>query len=85
MAGTTGPITNTYEQAKLDSASPFESEVGVSESIGHAIAGNIIAIPYGFVNMTAMLIDMAAEDNLKVDQGAVARLENWFDQTYFGA
>ena len=85
MSGTTGPITNTYEQAKLDSASPFESEVGVSESIGHAIAGNVIAIPYGFVNMTAMLIDMAAEDNLKVDQGAVARLENWFDQTYFGA
>ena len=85
MAGTTGAITNTYEQAKLNSSSPFESEVSVSESVGHAIAGNVIKIPYGFVNLTAMLIDMAAEDNLKVNQGAVARLENWFDQTYFGA
>ena len=85
MAGTTGPITNTYEQAKLNSSSPFESEVSVSESVGHAIAANVIKIPYGFVNLTAMLIDMAAEEDLKVDQGAVASLENWFDQTYFGA
>ena len=63
---------------------PFESEVGVTESILSAVGSGAIKIPKGFVNLGAMIMDAVGEDGIPVDQSKVAQLENWWDKTYFG-
>ncbi|MDC3295062.1 hypothetical protein OAU79_00090 [bacterium] len=63
---------------------PFESEVGVTESIISGVGSGIIKIPKGFVNLGAMIMDLGAEENLSVDKSKVAQLENWWDKTMFG-
>ena len=63
---------------------PFDSPVSVTSSIGYALVSGGIKIPYGFANLGAMIMDLAAKDNIPVDQSKVARLENWFDKTYVG-
>jgi hypothetical protein len=63
---------------------PFDSPVSVTSSIGFALVSGGIKIPYGFANLGAMIMDLAAKDNIPVDQSKVARLENWFDKTYVG-
>jgi len=63
---------------------PFESEVGVTESIISGVGSGIIKIPKGFVNLGAMIMDLGAEEGLSVDQSKVAQLENWWDKTMFG-
>ena len=83
MSGTTG-ILKTEWKAGEKEADPFESEVGITESIGFALISGGIKIPYGLANVSAMIMDLAADENLSVDQSNVARLENWFDKTYFG-
>ena len=63
---------------------PFDNPVSVTSSIGFALVSGGIKIPYGFANLGAMIMDLAAKDNIPVDQSKVARLENWFDKTYVG-
>ncbi len=63
---------------------PFESEVGVTESIISGVGSGIIKIPKGFVNLGAMIMDLGAEEGLSVDKSKVAQLENWWDKTMFG-
>ena len=63
---------------------PFESEVGVTESILSAVGSGAIKIPKGFVNLGAMIMDAVGEDGIPVDQSKVAQLERWWDKTYFG-
>jgi hypothetical protein len=63
---------------------PFESEVGVTESVISALGSGGIKIPKGFINLGAMIMDLAADENLPVDKSNVARLENWWDKTMFG-
>ena len=63
---------------------PFESEVGVTESVISAVGSGAIKIPKGFINLGAMIMDLAAEEDLPVDQSNVARLERWWDKTMFG-
>ena len=60
------------------------SEVGLGESVGHAIVSDIIKIPFGFVNLAAEIKDLFAEEGLPVDQGAVAKLNSWFETTVLG-
>jgi len=76
--GPTGPIETK------STADPFAGDVGQLESIGYAITSGLIKIPYGWFNLGAMVIDFASDENLPVDQGAVARLDRWFEQTYLG-
>ena len=79
MAGTTGPtgIESTED--------PFEGDVGQLESIGLMESHQeLIKIPYGFANLGAMIMDLAADENLPVDQSNVAQLDRWFEQTYLG-
>jgi|6_EtaG_2_1085325.scaffolds.fasta_scaffold03132_3 hypothetical protein len=83
MAGTTGPLDIEWESTGT-SSNPFQSEVGLSESIAGAILSGTIKIPYGWVNLTAMIADWAGEKGIPVDQSNVAKLERWFDQTYLG-
>ena len=78
LDGTTGPIES---KSTID---PFAGEVGQLESITHGIISGAIKIPYGFMNLGAMIIDFANKENLPVDQSAVASLDRWFEQTYFG-
>ena len=78
LDGTTGPIEST---STID---PFAGEVGQLESITHGIISGAIKIPYGFLNLGAMVIDFANKENLPVNQSAVAQLDRWFEQTYFG-
>ena len=63
---------------------PFESEVGVTESIISGVGSGMIKIPKGFVNLGAMIMDLGAEEGLSVDKSKVAQLENWWDKTMFG-
>ena len=78
LDGTTGPIES---KSTID---PFAGETGQLESITHGIISGAIKIPYGFANLGAMLIDFANKENLPVNQSAVAQLDRWFEQTYFG-
>ena len=78
LDGATGPIKT---QSTID---PFASEVGQLESITHALISGTIKIGYGGLNLGAMIIDLANKENLPVNQSAVARLDRWFEQTYFG-
>ncbi len=78
LDGTTGPIET---KSMID---PFAGETGQLESITHGIISGAIKIPYGFMNLGAMLIDLANKENLPVNQSAVAQLDRWFEQTYFG-
>jgi hypothetical protein len=43
-----------------------------------------IKIPYGAVSLSAEIIDKLKEDNVPVDQGAVAQLEKYFNNSVFG-
>jgi hypothetical protein len=63
---------------------PFENEVGISESILGALVSGGIKIPYGWANLSAMLMDWADKENVPFDQSRVAKLERWFDNTMFG-
>ena len=63
---------------------PFENEVGISESILGAMVSGGIKIPYGWANVSAMLMDWADKENVPFDQSRVAKLERWFDNTMFG-
>ena len=63
---------------------PFESEVGITESIGAALVSGAIKIPKGFMNISAWTMDVFGDENIPVDQGKVAQFENWFDKTYIG-
>jgi len=78
LDGTTGPIES---KSTID---PFAGETGQIESITHGIISGAIKIPYGFMNLGAMVIDLANKENLPVNQSAVAQLDRWFEQTYFG-
>jgi len=78
LDGTTGPIES---KSTID---PFAGEVGQLESITHGIVSGTIKIPYGFANLGAMIIDFGNKENLPVNQSAVAQLDRWFEQTYFG-
>ena len=62
----------------------INQEVGLATSVGNAIVSGLIKIPYGFANLGAMIMDLAADENLPVDQSNVARLDRWFEQTYLG-
>ena len=63
---------------------PFESEIGITESVTGAVMSGLIKIPYGWANITAMIKDWAGEEGVPVDQSNVAKLEQWFDKTFFG-
>jgi len=63
---------------------PFESEVGITESIYGAVLSGGIKIPKGFANLGAMVMDWADDRDLPVDKGRVAQLENWWEQTFIG-
>jgi hypothetical protein len=78
LDGTTGPIES---QTTIDA---FAGETGQIESITHGFISGAIKIPYGFMNLGAMLIDFANKEKLPVNQSAVAQLDRWFEQTYFG-
>ena len=65
--------------------SPFESEVGVTESIYGAVLSGTVKIPKGFFNVGAMIMDAFEDEDIPIDKGRVARLERWWDSTFFGA
>ena len=60
------------------------SEIGMSESVGHAIVSGTIKIPMGFANLAAEVKDLFAEEGLPVDQSAVSKLNHWFENTVLG-
>ena len=60
LDGTTGPIES---QSTVD---PFGGETGQIESITHGFISGAIKIPYGFMNLGAMLIDFANKEKFKV-------------------
>ena len=78
----------TEKNGKLTTTSygsvPFESDIGVIESINGAILSGLIKIPKGYANLSAMIMDWTGKENIKVDQSKVAQLERWWDQTLFG-
>ena len=76
---------STFGGMKISSKGiPFESEVGITESIYSAVASAAIKIPKGFLNLGAMIMDWAGDKDIPVDKGKVAQLENWWDQTFIG-
>jgi hypothetical protein len=60
------------------------SEIGMSESVGHAILSASIKIPLGFANLAAEIKDLFAEEGLPVNESAVAKLNHWFESTVLG-
>ena len=58
LDGTTGPIESK------STTDAFAGETGQLESITHGIISGAIKIPYGFMNLGAMLIDLANKENL---------------------
>lgn len=58
--------------------------VGLAESVGNAIVSGNIKIPLGFANLAAEIKDLFAEEGLPVDQGAVSKLNSWFESTVLG-
>ena len=60
------------------------SEIGMSESVGHAIVSGSIKIPLGFANLAAEIKDLFAEEGLPVNESAVAKLNHWFETTVLG-
>ena len=67
------------------SSDPFNNPLSISSSVGFAIQSGLIKIPYGFANVTAMIMDLARKDDVPIDQSYVARLETWFDKTMVGS
>ena len=67
-----------------DTPDPFESEIGITESVTGSLLSGAIKIPYGWANITAMIKDWAGEEGVPVDQRNVAKLEQWLDNTFFG-
>ena len=67
------------------SPDPFANEVGVTESIYGALLSGTIKIPKGFISLGAMIMDEFDDEDIPVDKGRVARLERWWDSTFFGA
>ena len=67
------------------SSDPFNNPLSISSSVGFALQSGLIKIPYGFANVTAMIMDLARRDDVPVDQSYVARLETWFDKTMVGS
>ena len=70
-----------------NSADPFASDVGITESINGAIISGLIKIPKGFANLGAMIMDAAGADGIETgdaERSKVAQLERWWDNTYFG-
>ena len=63
---------------------PFTGDVGLIESLGAAVVSGAIKIPYGFMNLGAMILDYADKNDLPVDQSRVAQLERWWEQTFAG-
>ena len=47
-----------------NSADPFASEVGITESIYGALLSGVIKIPKGFVNLGAIIMDAANADDV---------------------
>ena len=60
------------------------SEVGMAESVGHAIVSGTIKIPMGFANLAAEIKDLFAAEGLPVNQSAVSKLNHWFESTVLG-
>ena len=77
-SGTTGKIKTKSTK------DPLSSDVGALESLGYGVISGAIKIPYGFVNLGAMILDYADKNKLPVDQGRVARLDRWFEDTFAG-
>jgi hypothetical protein len=82
-SGDNKKIDNWWE-SDGETPDPFESEIGITESVTGAVVSGLIKIPYGWANLTAMIADWAGEEGIPVDQMKVAQLENWFDKTFFG-
>jgi len=82
IAGTIPKVEKIDDEFKL--GDERMSEVGMSESVGHAILSGSIKIPLGFVNLAAEIKDLFAEEGMPVDQGAVAKLNHWFETTILG-
>jgi len=82
-SGDNKKIENWWE-SDGDTPDPFESEIGITESVTGALLSGAIKIPYGWANITAMIKDWAGEEGIPVDQSNVAKLEQWFDKTFFG-
>ena len=85
-------LTGTGDNKKIENwwegdgetPDPFESEIGITESVTGALMSGVIKIPYGWANLTAMIRDWAGEEGIPVNQSNVAKLEQWFDKTFFG-
>ena len=76
--GTTGLVTTESIN------DPFSGDVGLIESLGYAVVSGGLKIPYGFMNLGAMILDYADKNDLPVDQSRVAQLERWWEQTFAG-
>ena len=82
-SGENKKIENWWE-SEGDTPDPFESEIGITESVTGAVMSGLIKIPYGWANLTAMIKDWAGEEGVSVNESNVAKLEQWFDNTFFG-
>jgi len=82
-SGDNQKIENWWE-GDGETPDPFESEIGITESVTGALMSGLIKIPYGWANLTAMIKDWAGEEGVPVDESNVAKLEQWFDNTFFG-
>ena len=82
VAGTIPKFEVDEEEFKL--GDERISDVGLSESVGHAMASGLIKIPMGFANLAAEISDLFAEEGIPVDQSNVAKLNRWFESTVLG-
>ena len=82
-SGENKKIENWWE-SEGDTPDPFESEIGITESVTGAVMSGVIKIPYGWANLTVMIKDWAGEEDVPVNESNVAKLEQWFDKTFFG-
>jgi len=86
--------TNSTDGEKVEwtttggtTSDPFENEIGITESIYGAIISGTIKIPKGFINLGAMIMDAAADDDVMTgdpERSKVAQVERWWDSTFFG-
>jgi len=62
----------------------LESDISVGEGIVSGLVDASIKLPYGFMMLGAEIIDALGDDDIPVDKGMVAKLENEFKNNFIG-
>jgi len=74
----------SLDEILASSATERSQDVNIITSITGGILSGLVKIPYGFVSLTAEIMDALGEDGIKLSQGKAAKLEKYFKDSVLG-